>query len=229
MKGLAHGSIKPSEQEIKNFIESRLPGFRYKGGYKGSDSSVLLQCRVCGADLYKNMRTIRKPTCSQACPFCEALKREAQKRAEQEARKAEKEALKIQKTIKEPVACKCCGSLFIPSKRYAYCSTECARKVANNHKDSRLKGHTDKDWNITVPALVARDNNICYLCGEQCNSNDYRITDEGYFIAGPTYPSVDHVVPIAKGGKHKWDNVKLAHLICNTKKSDKLPKRTPAI
>lgn len=34
--------------------------------------------------------------------------------------------------------------------------------------------------------------------------------------------SMDHVVPISKGGPHKLSNVKLAHLTCNQRKSDKL-------
>lgn len=35
---------------------------------------------------------------------------------------------------------------------------------------------------------------------------------------GDNYPSVDHIVPLAKGGLHSWDNVQLAHFKCNTLK-----------
>lgn len=34
--------------------------------------------------------------------------------------------------------------------------------------------------------------------------------------------SMDHVIPISKGGPHKLSNVKLAHLTCNQRKSDKV-------
>lgn len=41
-------------------------------------------------------------------------------------------------------------------------------------------------------------------------------------VVGKTYPSIDHVFPLSKGGLHSWDNVKLAHHYCNTIKSDKV-------
>lgn len=229
---LFHGNIRPSYEAVKNRIETKLPGFLYIEGYTGSDSTVLLQCRDCGAYLRKNMRTIRKSKGSRICPTCEARKKEEARRAELEAKEAERKAKRAERELRDkekryraPTACKCCGALFIPKgSRRSYCSPECSRKVANNHKDRRLKGQTDRDWNITVPALVHRDHNICYLCGGQCDSTDYTISQDGHFIAGANYPSVDHVIPIAKGGEHKWSNVKLAHLRCNVAKRDKLPR-----
>ena len=44
------------------------------------------------------------------------------------------------------------------------------------------------------------------------------------FISGNNYPSIDHVIPVSKGGTHTWDNVKLAHRHCNTMKSNDLAK-----
>lgn len=32
--------------------------------------------------------------------------------------------------------------------------------------------------------------------------------------------TVDHVIPISKGGTHTWDNVKPAHYKCNIDKAD---------
>lgn len=76
----------------------------------------------------------------------------------------------------------------------------------------------DKD--ITVEGLFRRDKGICYLCGRECSFDDYVIRD-GVFIAGDWYPSIDHVIPLSKGGVHSWDNVKLAHRRCNLIKRDK--------
>jgi 5-methylcytosine-specific restriction endonuclease McrA len=217
---LFRGNIKPDHDQVKEAVELLLPAFVYVGGYTGSDSSVTLACRECGAQIQRSMITIRKGKCTKVCPTCEAKAREERRQKEKEAKAAERLAAKQLKKVKEPRACKCCGSLFIPGVRSSYCSVECAKRVANNHKDRRLRGQAGKDWDITVPALVQRDNNTCYLCGGLCDSTDYRLTDEGYFIAGPMYPSVDHVIPVAKGGKHTWDNVKLSHLACNMKKRD---------
>jgi 5-methylcytosine-specific restriction endonuclease McrA len=34
--------------------------------------------------------------------------------------------------------------------------------------------------------------------------------------------SIDHIVPIARGGEHEWDNVQPAHLGCNIQKNDRV-------
>lgn len=34
--------------------------------------------------------------------------------------------------------------------------------------------------------------------------------------------TIDHIIPLSKGGTHTYNNVQLAHYICNSKKSDKI-------
>ena len=104
------------------------------------------------------------------------------------------------------------------------CSEECRRKrrnrLASIRSDKRINESNLVDADITLERLYERDKGICHLCGTECNYNDNIITSEGHFIAGETYPSIDHVIPISKGGKHSWENVKLAHHKCNTNKRD---------
>ena len=69
------------------------------------------------------------------------------------------------------------------------------------HADRKRKYCTEK-------CKTSRINKIC----EWCN--------RGHFIAGGRYPSIDHASPVAKGGAHTWDNVRLAHRDCNSVKSD---------
>ena len=38
------------------------------------------------------------------------------------------------------------------------------------------------------------------------------------------YPSIDHTVPVSKGGTHTWDNVQLAHFYCNRVKGNNIKK-----
>lgn len=67
----------------------------------------------------------------------------------------------------------------------------------------------------TVELIVARevferDHWICQLCGEPVDG------DLGYPNAMSA--SLDHRIPLAKGGTHVWENVQLAHLVCNRSK-----------
>lgn len=57
--------------------------------------------------------------------------------------------------------------------------------------------------------IFERDQYHCWLCGQPT---------AGQWPA-PWSPSVDHVVPIARGGRHTRENVRTAHLICNIKKA----------
>ena len=50
------------------------------------------------------------------------------------------------------------------------------------------------------------------FCSEACRAKAER---ERYNALGAT---VDHLVPIAAGGLHTWDNVALAHRRCNLKR-----------
>ena len=73
---------------------------------------------------------------------------------------------------------------------------------------------------ITLEALFRRDKGVCHICGGQCDWEDMRYNADGYKIAGDMYPSIDHVMPVSKGGLHAWSNVRLAHRYCNTIKCD---------
>ncbi len=38
----------------------------------------------------------------------------------------------------------------------------------------------------------------------------------------PGKASIDHTIPLSRGGTHTWDNVQLTHLLCNLRKSNKM-------
>lgn len=78
-------------------------------------------------------------------------------------------------------------------------------------------GCTEFDETITLKALIARDKGFCRICGEPIDKND--ITN-GH--VGRKYPSLDHIIPLSKGGTHTWSNVQLAHMACNAGKCDKV-------
>lgn len=55
--------------------------------------------------------------------------------------------------------------------------------------------------------LWARDGNICYLCEQELN---YKTV------------TLDHVIPLSKGGKDMMSNYKLVHEFCNIQKGNML-------
>lgn len=65
---------------------------------------------------------------------------------------------------------------------------------------------------ITLKKIIERDGLNCAICGLVCIY--------GGDSLAPLYPSIDHIVPISKGGGHTWENVQLAHRLCNIRKSN---------
>ena len=63
--------------------------------------------------------------------------------------------------------------------------------------------------------IILATQTVCGICGQP--------VDFSYKYPHPLSPSVDHIIPIAKGGHPSaLDNLQLAHRWCNRQKSDKL-------
>lgn len=60
---------------------------------------------------------------------------------------------------------------------------------------------------ITIAYLMRRDHKRCGLCRRPVRGK-----------AGMRGPSIDHIIPLSRGGKHELANVHLAHLECNLRK-----------
>lgn len=233
-QGYGPGHMKPQE-EVGAFIEERVPGCEYAGNYTGADGRADLRCKKCGTLFNRSMISVRKGACS--CPTCRKMKQnklreqreedrrnkekeKEEKRIRKEERRRELEAERERNRALRYHPCPVCGTMTTNQK---YCSSKCRNKANNSAKDARRRkkiadAMVDKD--ITVMGLFRRDAGVCYICGGRCNAEDFTVID-GTFIAGDWYPSIDHVVPLAKGGLHSWDNVRLAHRRCNSIKSDK--------
>lgn len=81
--------------------------------------------------------------------------------------------------------------------------------------EALLRGATPPGETIRLRDIAERDGWICQLCGDPV---DPSIQDHG-----PDSPSLDHIVPVSRGGSHTCDNVQLAHLSCNVRKGNRLP------
>ena len=60
---------------------------------------------------------------------------------------------------------------------------------------------------IVAREIFERDRWICQLCKTKVNR---RLRNPH-----PLCPSLDHIIPLARGGSHTKENVQLAHLVCN--------------
>jgi len=200
------------------------------------------KCVVCGKEFETYIE--RKKCCSKECSrkyhntkprpgykdkrskhsWAEYVAIQKQKAIErQEVKRIEKEFYKKAHTVERE--CVICGSLFycLDKEVNRTCSHECSREYArrkrNFRADNRINDSNLVDTDITLKKLYKRDNGICHLCGGYCDWDDYEITD-GAFITKDNYPSIDHVVPLSLGGKHQWENVRLAHFKCNYQKGN---------
>lgn len=67
----------------------------------------------------------------------------------------------------------------------------------------------------TTTEIAERDGFVCQLCSEPV------VMSTPY--PDPWSPSIDHRIPLARGGDDTKANVQLAHRICNIRKSDRMP------
>lgn len=213
----------PLKCDPAKLLEERNPQFEYVGGFTNCDGSVDIRCKICGHVENRSLITIRKKHIE--CDNCKRIAAE-QKEKQRKIDEDKKEWAKVGKQKAKQLSfsvCECCGELFYEQsfRKRKYCSTECYKKVANaTSLDKRLRRITralvDKD--ISLKKLFTKYDGVCALCGKKCNYNDCVTMEDGTFVAHGEYPSIDHVVPLSKGGKHEWNNVQLAHLSCNSRK-----------
>ena len=229
------------ERRVANTIAERLPNWEYAGNYTGTDGKCDIRCKTCGTVKTVCSQSIRHR--SARCSVCferERAEREERRKIEREAQRQKKLEIQRQEAILrrkerekrerlEHIAvftCEVCGSMFLFDDRFKkkYCSKACSNRAHNKQKElsRRIKIKRQMvDSDISLERLYQRDGGICYLCGRVCNWNDREVVD-GTIICGDTYPSIEHIIPLSKNGKHAWANVKLACRRCNSLKSDKL-------
>lgn len=115
--------------------------------------------------------------------------------------------------------CPICGQEF---KTWKCQKITCSQKCSQIRHDRIKNNHGIKvDYDISLAKLAMRDKGICQICHTPVDWNDLELVKVRYRY-GDNYPSIDHIIPKSKGGLHSWNNVQLAHRICNSKKKDKI-------
>lgn len=227
-KGIAPQGQDPINEDVVSLrIKEKSNGLlEYLSGYMNKEKPVRLRCSICGGEFERSYHSIIANG-GATCPHCVELKRKEKiikqdrERAERK-RKAEVNKTRNAKQLRM-VVCSICGETFLTwNSNRCYCSADCRRESArryasyNRGSDDRLNSENIVDKDISLEKLFARDKGICQICGGLCDYDDCYTNENGTFIAGDMYPSRDHIIPLEQGGKHAWDNIRLAHRRCNS-------------
>lgn len=129
------------------------------------------------------------------------------------------------------VPCKKCGRPAVArgARKSAACS-ECQRqskteenrrakqKYGRNHRQ-RARHHGVKYVAFPVRDIYERDGYRCQLCGKAVLPKAVYRKRDGKIH--PRSPTIDHILPMCRGGNHEPDNCQTACFICNSRKSSK--------
>jgi endogenous inhibitor of DNA gyrase (YacG/DUF329 family) len=109
--------------------------------------------------------------------------------------------------------CHLCGTPYVAedySGKARFCSIRCARRVSKDrYRARKTDAYVADVWRTRV---YERDGWRCQLCRKK--------VDRTKVAPHPRSPVLDHVLPLACGGKHEPANVQCAHYLCNSLKSD---------
>jgi 5-methylcytosine-specific restriction endonuclease McrA len=94
-----------------------------------------------------------------------------------------------------------------------FCSKKCRMRCGYHNQKAKRRLWKSKNYEvIRLSILLERDKYTCQICNKQVNSN--------VDFPHPEYPTIDHIIPLCKGGNHRYSNVQLAHWRCNRNKWD---------
>lgn len=159
-----------------------------------------LTCVVCAASFVAQGRA----TCSEACAY----------------------RLRVSNTVRRAIGRKCdeCGCAFIAKQNRTRHCRLCAKRILRRKQRKRVRNRTGgnsaqrakrkgvpRDWGLRAEEVFERDQWRCCLCG--CKTPQR--------LRGSTAdnaPELDHIVPIALGGGHVFDNVQTLCRACNGRK-----------
>jgi 5-methylcytosine-specific restriction endonuclease McrA len=171
-------------------------------------------CATCGIDFLGTKS--RQRFCTPECRYITLLKEANEKY------QAFREANPIPDFFE--YTCNFCQQTFIKPHRVTgsaamrglYCEN-CrvpAQRARYRVKTVKRQSQTVKPSGAWFEEVLNSHGSICYLCNNEIDITLPRRSKHG--------PTVDHVIPLSRGGSDELDNLRLTHWECNMKKSNKL-------
>jgi 5-methylcytosine-specific restriction endonuclease McrA len=199
-------------------IKENHKGFIYLEGRTDPKHQIRIKCKTCGSVFERNSSVLRSKNIT--CEYC-AEKEKQQIELQNERVKLMRFFVAL-KEIKTPKICKECKKEYYSQfENSVYCSKKCRMKYKRRFKSIRSRCRhygVYYDPAVKPDLVIKRDKYICQICGMATNPEDK--SWNGYI--GPYYPTVDHIIALANGGPHTWENVQCAHAKCNSWKRDLL-------
>lgn len=165
----------------------------------------LRECKRCKKEYKPKLRT-ESFFCSRACK--DLYRKEEDKR--------------VRVASKPERVCVGCENIIPKTARAdkKWCSEECSLKARSHTMNIQRRIRTSEDvQEFKRSEIYERDGWICQLCKKAVNP---KLT-----FPNPACASLDHVIPLSRGGGHKTTNVQLAHLRCNTSRGNKVLNLSP--
>jgi hypothetical protein len=156
------------------------------------------ECGWCGKQIRASYRTA----------FCSAMCRHRRHNWNAARKRGERFASDLGWAV-----CRQCGRKFshLAKRCPEYCTDRCVASASQQRRKHRIRSNTSRTDNFTLREIAERDGWRCHICR--------RAVPERPYARRPKDPTMDHLVPISAGGQHVRENVALAHLICNTRRS----------
>lgn len=186
---------------------SRECAFAYRREHpKSPKPRTIIACPVCGTNFERKRGQIK--FCSEECRRKDLCKRDYERNKRKFG------------GLKRPFICKWCGKEFMPYygiKKRAFCSKDCTERHGAWHAKvlKRIQDKNKVKGNFSRLAVFKRDAWVCKICGQPV------VKDVPHMH--PLEATIDHIIPLSKGGEHSWDNVQCTHRRCNRLKGNMLP------
>lgn len=118
-------------------------------------------------------------------------------------------------------ACKSCGielelRIHGQGKQFQFCAA-CSKENGKDAKSAskrlrKARAITQFVERVVRKQIYQRDGWKCGICGKGVNKRAK--------VPHPLAKTIDHIIPLSKGGTHEPKNVRLAHFICNSKRGN---------
>lgn len=117
---------------------------------------------------------------------------------------------------KKKRTCLHCSKVITQERRAdaIFCSEECNSKAHQLQRKLRNRAKEEGKRGYLRTKICERDGWICQICKEPVERSAHH--------PNPLAPSLDHIIPVSKGGSSDPSNLQLTHLRCNLKRGNKV-------